>query len=265
MAFSPWRGHINLEREENPWDAFHAERLDDVLREPMSFAEDNAARSFEFQSPEEAGYSVKGVLDYCFVTVSNGAQVNLEKTWDVREYWKGKPLNERFFYRIEDQQGRPGFDMNGYWHSGYFTFGPDIGGAIGLANMRCVWRGMARLRIGLAQKTLRQVMELKPGEERPVIVLACDMFGTHGMFFNEEKMKADCPGLWERVASVEKKKILDCRLLLETETELAEQTLSLSVKLVTEDVTLRKLMDMAKAGKRRDVQPETARLKKAES
>jgi hypothetical protein len=253
LVFSPWRGHISLEREENAWDAFHAERLEDILRGLMSFAEDNAARSFEFQSPEEAGYSVKGVLDYCFVTVPNGAQVNLEKTWDVREYWKGKPLNERFFYRIEDQSGRPSFDMNGYWHSGYFTFGPDIGGAIGLANMRFVWREMARLRIGLAQKTLKQVMELKPGEERPVIVLACDMFGTHGMSFNEEKMKASYPSLWERVTSVEEQKILDCQLLLETETELAELTLTLSVKLVTEDAILRKLMNMAKTGKCRDV------------
>jgi hypothetical protein len=230
-----------LKSLDEPVTMLSAKQPEAFLRQAMTLAAAKGATSFEFQSLEEAGYSVKGVLDCHVVPNWYNERGDLEQMWGVQEYFRDKPIGERFFYPIKEQFVRRNSDLSDYWHSRYFTFGLDIGSAVSLANMRFVWRKMIESRIALVSMTLKQIMEISPGEERPPIILASDLFGTMGLLFHEEKMKSRYLDLWEQVSAVETVQILDCELLLETEKELAYKARSLIVKLMIDDDFLREL------------------------
>ena len=245
----PCRAWLRLsfpERESQAHETLTAGQPELLLPQALALAKAKGAESFELQSLEEADFSTKGVLECRATSEGDEARVNLEQLWGVQEYFRDKPIGERFFYPTSSRRKNGGAAVNGYWHSRYFTFGPDAGNAISLANMRYVWRQLVVSGILLAFKTLRQVLLLTPEGEQPVIILADDFLGTHALFFREEIMKVEHPDLWAQVSNIESIQVLDCELLLETEKELAHKTQDLAVHLIGGDKFLRELRNMGK-------------------
>jgi hypothetical protein len=233
---------------------------EELLRQAIHLAGITGAASFEFQSLEEAGYSAKGVLDCRVAPCGDGGQNDLERMWGVQEYFLGEPAGERFFYPLKNQPRHQSLGAIGYWHSRYFTYGTETGDAMSLANIRFVWRQMARQRIPLIAARLKQIMELKPGEERPAVVLACDLFDTRSLLFQTRAMRSDHPALWADVMNAGSGQVLDGALLLETELE--HKTRQFVVKMLPEDAVLPPLLGKKE---KEEVWPETARLREAES